>query len=179
MDIHCDVPGCITLLGRLSPEVREDGRRYCFVHDTMADACEGVVESFQWLKPGKHPQERDVVQEFTVFGGKVCCECKRRLPASADYFRRDRHQTDGLTHSCKSCRKKRDDKTYDERREQRLEVSRARHRKNRDRMSEYEHERRVRDGDRIRARQRAWYAANRDAVNERRRAYEAQKRGAL
>ena len=33
----CDWPGCITLLGRLSPEERKDGRRLCFRHDTEAD----------------------------------------------------------------------------------------------------------------------------------------------
>jgi len=51
MDIYCDYPGCITLLGRLSPEPREDGHRYCFIHDTKADVCEGVVASSSGGRP--------------------------------------------------------------------------------------------------------------------------------
>ena len=111
MTIHCDVPGCITLLGRLSPEVREDGRRYCFVHDTMADTCEGVVESFQWLQRNQYGRTRlkdQLSKEIALFGAKICPSCTRRLAASSSYYHHDRSQLDGLTRVCKLCRGTRD-----------------------------------------------------------------------
>jgi len=115
MDIYCDYPGCITLLGRLSPEPREDGHRYCFIHDTKADICEGVVASFEWLAPNHWGRTRaggqlsqDIALDIALFGAKVCPTCTRKLAATTGYFHVDRSQTDGLTRVCKSCRGKRD-----------------------------------------------------------------------
>lgn len=48
---------------------------------------------------------------------KVCCTCKKELPATNKYFSKHRGQKDGLSRQCKSCVKKHRDKYYAENKE--------------------------------------------------------------
>lgn len=46
----------------------------------------------------------DVDRELLIFGGKVCSGCGHQWPASPDFFHRDDHEADELSHWCKGCR---------------------------------------------------------------------------
>ena len=46
--------------------------------------------------------------ERLLFGSKTCTLCHRSLPASSEFFARDRHELGRLTHDCRDCRNARD-----------------------------------------------------------------------
>lgn len=52
-----------------------------------------------------------------LFGSKVCAGCGRVLPASSEYFHRDRHNTDGLKRECRRCCSVREAARYRRRKE--------------------------------------------------------------
>lgn len=48
---------------------------------------------------------------------KVCCTCKKELPANNEYFGNNKNQKDGLNRQCKNCVKKHKQKYYAENKE--------------------------------------------------------------
>jgi len=54
----------------------------------------------------------DLDLELLLFGAKRCPLCGRELPASTDFYGRDRTTRDGLTRLCSECRSREDRRRY-------------------------------------------------------------------
>ncbi len=67
--------------------------------------------------------------DFLLFGPRICNACFRTLPASSEFFHRDRDESDGLSLTCSECRNGRSVRKYHtdaEYRERRLAKARVR-----------------------------------------------------
>jgi hypothetical protein len=48
------------------------------------------------------------VQDYILFGAKVCSACGRKLPKCGDWFSPAKDSSDGLTSHCRECKNEAD-----------------------------------------------------------------------
>lgn len=105
-------------------------------------------------------------------GYKKCTKCGELYPSTAEYFiRKTCNKTDGLTSTCKTCKKDIDKEYYEANKDKVAEVNKRWYEKHREKMRKHSADRYQENKEEIRRKQKEYNEKNRKRIRQQKREY--------